>query len=303
LRQPHRKNASVAVVSTLFLATISATARGDFTVNVNIDDPSGTYSSYHSQIISHTRAAGETWGRHFAGSTTIDVDIFFDSGIATANGRSETASFLENRNGFNIFEQGVATEIRTGIDPNGANPDAVFGIGTAYLQNELWFDPDPYSRSATVPDDRTDALSVLMHEFGHAIAFNGWQNHFDGSFPGDFKSTFDELKEFDGNDFFFTGAEATNLYGGNVPLTFGNSTHLGNAAPRPGSELIPDLMNGVVYHRGSRYDISPLDLAIVSDTGLATVAVPEPRAACLLTLLGTAYISRRRRQPTRKDWL
>ena len=192
----------VSVLMCSLTVLITPQVRGDWLVNVNIDDPGGTYSAFHAQITNHTIAAGEMWGRHFAGTTTIDVDIFFDGSIATANGRSDTSSFVANRGGFNIFEQSVAAEIRTGIDPNGSARDAVFGIGTDYLSNELWFDPDPYSRTATVPTNRTDAMSVFLHEFGHAIAFNGWQNHFDGSFPGDYKSTFDELKVFDGTDFF-----------------------------------------------------------------------------------------------------
>jgi len=44
------------------------------------------------------------------------------------------------------------------------------------------------------------------------------------------------------------------------------------ASPRPGSDLIPDLMNGVVFDRGTSYDISPLDLAILADAGVDVTA-------------------------------
>jgi hypothetical protein len=63
----------------------------------------------------------------------------------------------------------------------------------------------------------------------------------------------------------FTGPSATALYGGPVPLTVGSYAHLGNPAPLPGTDLIPDLMNGVAFTRGTRYHITPLDLAMLRD--------------------------------------
>jgi hypothetical protein len=39
-------------------------------------------------------------------------------------------------------------------------------------------------------------------------------------------------------------------------FVYDNYGHLGNNDPRPGSDLIPDLMNGIVFFRGTRYDIS-----------------------------------------------
>ena len=58
-----------------------------------------------------------------------------------------------------------------------------------------------------------------------------------------------------------TGPAAEALYGGAVPITFGNNFHIGNSPPRPGDDafLVPDLMNGVVFYRGMSYGISPLD--------------------------------------------
>ena len=274
----------VGCIALLFFAN---SVRGGFVIDVSIIDPTNSFQSYYAPIRSHAIASGQRWGSHFAGTTNLQLEVAFDNSIPTANGGSVTSSFVANRGGFNIFEQGVAAEVRTGIDPNGASSDYRFTFGANYLRNELWFDTDPFSRSSVVPTDRTDAMSVFLHEFGHALAFNGWQNSIDGTYPGDFKSTFDERKTFDGTNFNFNGSNATGLYGTPVPITFGNSTHLGNSLPRPGADLIPDLMNGVVFFRGTRYDISPLDLAIVADTGLTVISVPEPSsiAYCALTLL------------------
>src|SRR4030095_3774097 len=52
-----------------------------------------------------------------------------------------------------------------------------------------------------------------------------------------------------GSDLFFNGASAVALYGGPVPITYGNPHPLGNEAPRSGSDLLPDLMNGIVFTR------------------------------------------------------
>ena len=251
-------------------------------IGVTIVDPKNSFLSYHAPIISHAIASGQRWGAHFPGTTNLALEVVFDNSIPRATGGSITASFVTNRGGFNVFEQGVGAKIRTGIDSNGASPDYRITFNSSYLQNELWFDSDTFSRSQVVPADRTDAMSVFLHEFGHALAFNGWQDNFNGTYPGDYKSTFDENKTFDGTNFYLNGSNATTLYGSAVPVTFGNATHLGNNSPRPGADVIPDLMNGVVFFRGARYDISPLDLAIVADTGLTVVSVPEPSSIALM---------------------
>jgi hypothetical protein len=212
-----------------------------------------------------------------------------------------TSSFAYDNGAYNVFEQGAAAEVRTGVDPNGATADIELVFSSGYLMSELWFDPDPVARTAAVDPSRTDAMSVMLHELGHAFAFNGWRDPFTGALPGDYQSTFDEQVVIDGTNFYFTGANAQAVYGGPVPVTFGNINHIGNDAPRPGSDLIPDLMNGVVFFRGVRYDISALDLAIAEDTGLAlrAAAVPAPPALVLLAtgvvpLAGFRWLRRRR---------
>ncbi|MEO8011102.1 MAG: hypothetical protein ABI650_05615 [Dokdonella sp.] len=44
-------------------------------------------------------------------------------------------------------------------------------------------------------------------------------------------------------------------------------------APRLGATLIDQLMNGVVFYRGTRYHITPLDRAILLDAGLLGDAI------------------------------
>src|SRR6266550_3709499 len=98
----------------------------------------------------------------------------------------------------------IATFDVSFADPTG--PDAQITLGDSYLRNELWFDPDPASRSATVPSNKTDAYNVFIHELGHAFAYNGWRDWTTGALPDNSMSTFDEKIVSSGGNFYFTGA-------------------------------------------------------------------------------------------------
>jgi hypothetical protein len=237
------------------------------TYNVTFADPSGPYSSYYPAITAALQAAGAEWNRHLVGSGSLEVEISM-ANIPTMDGASVSTGFVSNNGTRDIFEQGAVYEIRTGVDPNGGDADVRIRIGTAYLTNELWFDPNPQTRTAPIPANKIDAISVLIHELGHAFVFNGWMNGSTGQLPPTYMSTFDANASFDGSNLFFNGAGATARYGGPVPLTFANYGHIGNAAPRPGSNLLLDLMNGVVYYYQTRYFISPLDSEIMKDSGI-----------------------------------
>ena len=252
--------------------------RSNVTFTVTFQSPSTPLTPFASQITSNLLAAAARWGQLLDAPTPVTLEILvrFNPNIPRATGGSATTGFVATRNGFNIFEQGAAFEVRTGIDPNGGTPDINIDLSQGYTTNELWFDPNPATRTTPVPSNRTDAVSVFLHELGHAFSFNGWRDNFNGTLPGNFMSPFDELTTFAG-DFFFGGVQATSLYAGPVPLTFGNAKHVGNQLPRPGSDLIPDLMNGVVFFRGQRYDISPMTLAVSRDVG---VRLTPPPPAC-----------------------
>lgn len=283
-----------------------ASAQANIAFDVTFNDPGNLYSSYYADITNNLIAAGDEWIAHFdlpTANTTLTVNVGF-ANIATANGSSGTSSFVATQNAINIYEQGAAYKIKTGIDSNGAGADIFFNIGVnGYLQSELWFDPTPTNLTDdVVPVAQTDARSVFLHEFGHAFGFNGWRNGTTGALPGNYASTFDALTSLQGSTLVFTGANAEAVYGGPVPLTFGNYSHVGNSSPLPGDDLIQDLMNGVVYYRGNRYEISDLDLAIMKDIGLPviTATIPEPQTyALMLAGLAAAGWVRRRRQGAR----
>jgi FG-GAP-like repeat len=237
--------------------------------NLSFDDPAGKYTPYYAAIQSSIVAAGLNWNKYIKGTGSLEIAVKFSlSGGAVATGRSLATSLIRDNGTLGIYETGALSELRTGTDPNGVSPDIEFNIDPQDL-SVLWFDPTPLARTTPVPTNKIDAVSLFLHEFGHAIVFNGWKSDTDGTLPGNYQSTFDEKLSFDGTNFFFTGTRATAVYGAPVPLTFGNITHLGNDAPRPGSDLSLDLMNPYVADYGTRVGISPLDLAILADTGVS----------------------------------
>jgi hypothetical protein len=271
-------------------------------------------------VTTHLRAAGAQWVAHLAvaGARSIEIQVSI-ANIPTANGASVTTGFLGVIDGRDTYEQGVAYELRTGIDPNGADPDANIAFGLTYLRNELWFDPDPFARTATVPANRTDAMSVTLHELGHTIAYNGWADLDTGEPPATYWSIFDRWM-IPGQPTLFAGPAANAAWDSLPDLTIGNIMHWGNqtfgpdapAAPRcgpaitlwrngvpvpricsapasadappsmdadahgpigNGASLIDQLMNGVVFYRGTRYNLSALDDGVLEDVGLPLDAV------------------------------
>jgi len=254
-----------------------------------------TFGDAAASVRNTVLAAGAEWARHLNGRASLDISVLIDAAVPRAQGRSLTSCFAYDNGVIAVWDQGAASEILRGVDPNGSAADIEIRLSPSYLNTDLWFDPDPFTRGASIPKGKTDAYSVFLHEIGHALGFNGWRDDTTGTL-GTFGSRFDELTIFDGSNFYFAGKHAAQEYGGNVPLTYGNIFHLGNGSDRPGFDLRTDLMNGVVFKRGTRYEISRLDLAILTDLGLSVVypEVPAPGALCATGALGLMALRRRR---------
>jgi hypothetical protein len=270
--------------------------------SISYIDPLNQAAAYRAQIDAHLGAAFDAWSSRVNGSGSIEIEVRITDIQPYASGASATSGYFgENANG-SVWQQGMAHEWRTGEDPNGSDADVIVAINPHYLANELWFDPDPLARTAPVAANRTDAMSVFIHELGHALAFNGWGSHSTGQPPIGYGSTWDQHVRYSDGNIYFHGPQAMSVYGAPVPLTTGNNFHLGNApgSGRPGADLVGDLFNGWVFYHGARYGITALDLAIVADTGLQLrdpASVPEPgaQALLLLGLAGMAGVLKRRR--------
>jgi hypothetical protein len=271
--------------------------------DVSFNDQFGTFSAFYAPIQSHLLAAGADWARSIAGDTTLQIEVQFADSINRSVGRSATNAPIGNQDARIVVQEGAAFKIATGMDVNGPLPDIIVGFQPTYLQNQLWFDPNPFSRTAPVPSDKTDAMSVVLHELAHAFAFNGFRNRTTGELDPAFLSAYDALTRFDGSRLVFTGQRAQDLFGGPVPLTFppiqsgqplNDYAHLGNLGDP--LTLTEDLMNGIVFKNGTRYFSSDLDRAIFADTGVP--AVPEPTTLLLWGTtaagLGLAHWKRRR---------
>jgi hypothetical protein len=268
------------VIAVWFATAGSVASAQQITYTVAFDDPSQTATGLYLPITQHILASGARWNAHLRPITNVILEVQVvipaTSPPPTATGRSVVASPVGMLGGLVLNEQGAAAEIRTGVDPNGAESDIELVFNPTYLRDQLWLDTDPFQRVTAVPADRTDAMSIFLHELGHAFAFNGYRDKNTGDLPGAFLSTYDQHVSGTDNNLVFNGPEATRLYGGPVPLNNDNLFHLGNAAPLPGADLLTDLMYGVEFTNGTRYDISLLDVAILADSGVPVVPVPEP---------------------------
>ena len=261
----------------VFCCLMIGTAYSSPLLNVGFSGDNGQFSSYYSSISNDLVLAAAKWEKLFVGAnpSTLNVDVIFDNS-PTANAGSLFTTTLYNVGPISVFRQGAVDTVLSGTHNPSGPYDAAIHIGSSYLTNELWFDPNP-ANIDTVPIDKTDAESIFTHEFGHIFGFNGNRDQSTGTLLSNSESTFDSLVSVVNNSPYFTGSYAESVYGGPIPLTVGNMYHVGNpSGPGADLETYPgDLMNGNVVFTGTRYAISALDAAIAEDVGLV-VPVSEP---------------------------
>jgi hypothetical protein len=251
---------------------LNSPAIAQVSFRVAIEDEGNEFKKEHADMEANLRAAAELWAERLDGEASIEIvfRISSDANAGRGSGNSATVVKVKDYGANVIYEQGMAHEIRTGFDPNGDEPDVVIVLHPEYLKT-MWFDPHPKRRTAPVPSDRLDAVSVFMHELGHALAFNGWLDPATGELSGNAISTYDRHVLHDGTEFYFVGLEAIKHHGGPIPLSRkdNNYHHVGRAKDGADAHLVNDLMNGLVFDYGKRYSISDLDLAMLADTGVA----------------------------------
>jgi hypothetical protein len=272
-----RKRVLKAAIGSTFCCLATSAAYSSPLINASFSGDNGQFATYYSSITNDLILAVSKWENLFISGIAfpLNVNVVFDNS-PTANSASLFTTSLYTIGPLSVFQQGAVDAVLNGVHNPSGPYDAVINIGTTYLTNELYFDSNP-ANVDSIPIDKTDAESVLTHEFGHIFGFNGNRDESTGALVSNIESTFDALVSVLNNSPYFIGSNAENVYGGPVPLTAGNMYHVGNASG-PGAELATypaDLMNGVVFYRGTRYNISALDAAIVADLGLV-VAVPEP---------------------------
>jgi Ca2+-binding RTX toxin-like protein len=237
--------------------------------DVTVVDTTGRGAGFLSALSANAWAAANLWSSYLVGQGTISVRVnIVELGTNGANGHSPAYVVTNNVGGMTITQEGAASELLTGVDPNGTAPDIEINVDPDYVFSGLWFDPNPGSGNATVPANLLDGFSMLLHEMGHALAFNGWRDWATGVLPGNTMSVYDQYVVLSGGHRYFVGPNAQAVYGGPIPLNDGNYTHYGNTSGDLSADLTHGLMNGVVFVAGRRSAISELDLAILKDTGL-----------------------------------
>ncbi len=214
------------------------------------------------------------WGLALAGNANLSVRIEILTSLPSgrADGTWGNGQSLGTVGGYSLALGAPAWELMTGQNASGSDTDIVIRFQADYLLNELFLDPTPQTRGDT-PIDRTDGLSVLLHEIGHALGFTGYWTEATNSFISNFNTPFDQRLQLIGGEAYFNGPNVQAVYGAAVPLTNDNYTHYGNTNAYPGTSTDPltGLMNGVVYYRGWNYVIGDLDLAFLADMGLGTI--------------------------------
>ncbi len=238
---------------------------------VTVTDTTGRGAGFTTALTANAIAAANIWNSYLVGQGTISVRVnIVELSTDGANGHSPTYVVKNVVGGVSITEEGAASELRTGIDPNGAAADIEINVDPDYVFNHLWLDPNPAASNGTVPANRLDGFSMLLHEMGHALAFNGWRDWATGVLPppGNIMSVYDQHVVLSGGHRYFVGPNAQAVYGGPVTLNDGNYHHYGNTSGELSADLTHGLMNGVVFVAGRRSVISELDLAILRDSGL-----------------------------------
>ena len=141
-----------------------------------VDDAGGTFASRgwldsNSLFQRNIRAAADLLGAHINSNQTIVVHVDTHSFSARAGGTNSSGRFLyTNSAGKHVWEPGPLTRVLTGSNPGIVwGYDILLGFDANFLQNSYWFDPQPELRSAAVPADKGDFISVVMHEFGHGL--------------------------------------------------------------------------------------------------------------------------------------
>jgi hypothetical protein len=195
-------------------------------------------------------------------------------------------TWLTGQEANDTWESAFSYKLRNGADPttglenspklsDGEQADVVININSNYLNSTGWLDPNPGEGTYSVPADKVDMVSELMHEFGHGLGI-GITSSLDtttGTFGAGQKTTWESLLDIEKSGTYFTGSHAIREHGGPVVVTTNtpgeNYGHLGNnlsdaTDPKTGG---PDVMFGVYFKAGQRYEVSDLDVAILQDLG------------------------------------
>jgi Ca2+-binding RTX toxin-like protein len=248
-----------------------------FKYTVTLSDPTNALSaSQAAGVIANMQGALDIYSRNITGQGTLDVLVSVDlSGRTLGSGRSLVAVTKAVVDGKTVIYEGAASELITGVDSNGSNYDIEVTLPPSYLNNTLWLDPDPTTRSTPVAAGKFDAVSFFLHEVGHALGFSGRGESNTGVVTGTTLSVYDTFVKTVNGVPVFTGPNAVAAYGGAVPLSTGEFNSYSHYGRVSADGLNLNLMEGSTYSpAGVRWYVDAIDLAFFRDMGLTTVTTP-----------------------------
>lgn len=241
-------NASTASVVTAKDLTLDLLADG---LTLSFNDPANVLAPFELGIRQSIQAAWNLWEAHFTRSAPIEIEVSVMTGSTTllaSAGSRVTQSTGEFDAGIRVFQVGVAYELATGIDPNGAGPDGEISLGSNLSRFAFRASLDD-----PLPTDKFDAISVFVHEIGHILGFSA-----NNRFLSNSVNTFDRYITGTGN-LLFTGPAAIAANGGAaVAMDPASPSHLADAS---------DLMAANIAVGQIRL-IEPVHIAMLQDAGL-----------------------------------
>jgi len=157
----------------------------------------------------------------------------------------------------------------------GTGADAIIRIDPTFLANQVYQDPTP-TTSNDIPSNKVDAVSVIEHEFLHALGMTGYfpynaddTTDLTANFNNPIltSTAFDKWIRFENGLPVFVGPNAKAANGGqSVQLGHHSSISVGETLYHLDHDAYPsDLMNGTYVALGQRYAISTLDVGIAKD--------------------------------------
>lgn len=227
-------------------------------------------NAFDAALLKDIDAAAASWSSNIYGRGTIDIQVTVSSttNIGTANGGPATSIYIGKDGTTSIYRGGAESELLTGVDPNGSNPDILIAIDPTFITKSLYLDPDP-AHPSPIPSNRADGIGVLVHEIGHGLGIVGFRNAQTGALPG-YESPWDKLVQLNADGSAnFTGANAVSVFGGRVNVTTEHNAeqyyHLGSSAS---DTIASDVMAGYSFSLGQTHRVSNVDLGIMKDLGL-----------------------------------
>lgn len=228
-------------------------------------------------------------GQFIEGSGTLDVTVnVAETGTGRFSGGG--AVYLDHSaGGLNYVIATAAKELAGGSNANAGQADLTIGVDpSSDYFSALSFDGQSYLAERTVPANKTDGQTVLLHEIMHGLGINTYRDYSTGAYNGSTRTLFDGYTVQSGNRYLLDMPTFAEYGLAPLELTSTSATqnyaHLGNLASTQ-SGYLDDIMNGIYFYTGQRYYMSQIDLMMLRDLGYK-VTIPADLALSYSGLTG-----------------